>query len=300
MTTPGEQTLGPGATRISRRELVAGAALGAAGVALPRPAEARMGRRPRRARKTRKSDVVVVGGGLAGLVAAREIRRAGRSVLVLEARRRVGGRCFSKKIAGADDVANLGATFVGPTQRRILALARELGIGMFPTYNTGRNVFYWGGRRETYSGAIPPINPVALGEALVAITSLNEMAREVPLDAPWEAPRAAEWDGKTFETWKLENFRSADGRKLIDLAAQAIAAVEPRDVSLLGVLFFIHSAGSVEQLINTAGGAQESRVEGGTQLIAETLARRLGRKRVLRRATITRFARTACESGRSE
>lgn len=61
-------------------------------------------------------------------------------------------------------------------------------------------------------------------------------------------------------------------------------------MSLLFVLFYIHSAGSLEELINTAGGAQESRIDGGTQLISKELARRLGgRKRVLLRQAVRRI-----------
>ena len=260
---------------LSRRELVGAAAAGAAGMAAP---EAAAAKRKRKKKKIRRADVVVVGAGLAGLIAARDLRRAGKSVIVLEARNRVGGRCYSKSLgAGASDVANLGATFIGPTQRRMLALAKELGIGVFPTYNTGKNVLFFNGNRDTYEGAIPPVSPAALVEAQVAITQLNEMSKTVPLDAPWTAPRAAEWDGQTFETWKLANIATADGRKLLDLGIEAIFSIEPRDVSLLFVLFYIHSAGSLDELINTAGGAQESRIEGGTQLIAQELARRIGK-----------------------
>ena len=256
-------------------------------MAVPEAAEAK---RKRKRRKLRRADVVVVGAGLAGLVAARDLRRAGKSVIVLEARGRVGGRCYSRSLgSGASDVANLGATFVGPTQRRILALAKELGIGIFPTYNTGRNVLFFNGTRDTYEGTIPPVSPTALVEAQVAITQLNEMSKSVPLDAPWKAPRAAEWDGQTFETWKLANTVTADGRKLLDLGIQAVFSVEPRDVSLLFILFYIRSAGSLDELINTAGGAQESRIEGGAQRIAKELARRLGKKRVVLKAPVRRI-----------
>ena len=255
-------------------------------MAVPEAAEAK---RKKKKKKLRRADVVVVGAGLAGLVAARDLRRAGKSVIVLEARKRVGGRCYSKKLAGASDVANLGATFVGPTQRKIVGLARELGIGVFPTYNTGKNVLFFNGRRDTYEDAIPPVSPTALVEAQLAITQLNDMSKTVPLDAPWTAPRAAEWDGQTFETWKLANIQTADGRKLLDLGIEAVFSIQPRDVSLLFILFYIHSAGSLDELINTAGGAQESRIEGGTQLIANELRRRLGTKRVVLGAPVRRI-----------
>ena len=227
--------------------------------------------------------MVVVGAGLAGLVAARDLRRAGKSVIVMEARSRVGGRCFSKPIAPGvtEDVANLGATFIGDTQKRITALVKELGMGTFPVYNTGKNVLYFNGKRDTYTGAIPPIDVAALLEAQNGITKLNQMAQTVPLDAPWEAAEADAWDSQTFDTFKRANAQTANGRKLLELAIEAIFSVQARDVSLLYVLHYIHAAGNLDQLINTDGGAQETRVEGGTQKIAIELAKRIGKKRVL-------------------
>jgi monoamine oxidase len=142
------------------------AAAGAAGLALPEAAEAAKRKRKRKhkpkkraRRRVRTYDVVVVGAGFAGLVAARDLMRAGRSVMVLEARDRVGGRSFSRAIPGASDVANMGATFVGPGQDRIINLAKELGFSLFPTYNTGQNVVYFNGQRQTYEGAVPPVSP---------------------------------------------------------------------------------------------------------------------------------------------
>src|SRR4051812_31891093 len=113
---------------ISRRRFIGGAAASAAmaTLSLPRRAEA----------SPRHADVVVVGAGLAGLTAARAVASAGRSVLVLEARSRVGGRTLNHPLDGGR-YAELGGMFTGPTQDRIQALAQDLGIALFPTYNTG-------------------------------------------------------------------------------------------------------------------------------------------------------------------
>ena len=107
------------------------------------------------------------------------------------------------------------------------------------------------------------------------------MAEEVPLAAPWTAPKAREWDSQTLESWKLANMKTEEGRLLLDLGIEAVFAGEPRDVSLLHVLFYIHSAGSFENLINTAGGAQESRFVGGSQTVSKRVAARLGRRVLL-------------------
>jgi monoamine oxidase len=107
------------------------------------------------------------------------------------------------------------------------------------------------------------------------------MAGQVPLDAPWTAGNAREWDSQTFQTWIDQNVNTPGGKSLIELAVEAVFGAEPRDISLLFVLFYIHAAGSLDNLINTAGGAQESRVVGGSQSISLEMAKRLGRRVVL-------------------
>jgi monoamine oxidase len=109
----------------------------------------------------------------------------------------------------------------------------------------------------------------------------------VPLDQPWTAANAAEWDGQTVETWKLANTTTDSGRFLLDLGIESVFSAEPRDVSLLWTLFYIASAGNpstpgdFNRLINTADGAQDSRFVGGSQLVAIKAAKRLGRRVIL-------------------
>ena len=285
-------------SQITRRKLVGGAAAGAVGAALPSAAEAQ---RPRRSRRsTRRADVVVVGAGLAGLSAARQVARAGRSVVVLEAQGRVGGRILNAPI-GSGEVVEIGGQWIGPTQDRMFALARELGVGTFKTYNDGNNLYYRNGSLTPFSssgpfGPVPP-DPTGAVEAQKVIIQLNDMAQGVPRDAPWRAERAAEYDGQTFETFKQQNTTTDSGRFLLDVGIEAVFAAEPRDVSLLFVLFYIMSAGNestpgnFERLINTAGGAQESRLVGGSQQIAIRLARRLG-SRVVLRSPVRRIVQT--------
>src|SRR4051794_36343520 len=124
--------------RFTRREAIRGALAGGALAALP---AARYAATAQAAPRT--ADVVVVGAGLAGLTAAREVSQSGRSVIVLEARDRVGGRVLSHPLA-AGGYAELGGTFTGPTPDPVPAPAREGGVGPFPTSNTRHNGFLAG------------------------------------------------------------------------------------------------------------------------------------------------------------
>src|ERR1700723_2562051 len=123
--------------QITRRRLLSTAAVGAAAMALPQTA---------RASSSSSADVLVVGAGFSGLAAARKIAKAGKSVIVLEARDRVGGKILNKVLADGD-ITEAGGTYIGPTQTRMAALAQEYGVPTYPTYDTGDAVTIIGGKR---------------------------------------------------------------------------------------------------------------------------------------------------------
>jgi monoamine oxidase len=229
----------------------------------------------------RAIDAVVVGAGLAGLTAARELDAAGASVVVIEAQDRVGGRTMAGSVAGT--TVEMGGQWIGPNQRRIGALASEVGVETFPTHLPGRTVFCEGGRRSEYEeeGEIPFADPAALREIDDAFRALGELAKEVPADAPWTAKNAAELDAQTLETWKLEHTKSGGAGFYFDLAVESLHACEPRDVSLLGVLSDIAASGSFEGLFEIEASAEESRFVGGAHEVSVRLVGELEGRVVL-------------------
>jgi len=241
----------------------------------------------------RKVDVVVVGGGLSGLVAARRVARGGRTVLVVEARKRVGGRLLNHQLRTGGTI-EAGGAFIGPTQDHIAALARELGVATFEEYVTGKNVYVSRllGRQE-YTGTVPP-DPTILLDAALLLQQLDGFAAEMPVDAPWAHPRAAEWDAMTLADFIRKNsVNSAGITNLIRSWTQPGFGADPDQLSLLFVIHYIacsgneRTVGTFARNSDTAGGAQERRFVGGTQLVPLELARQLG-DRVALAAAVTR------------
>ena len=280
-------------THITRRRFVAGTLTTGAAAALPAAAEAaKHKRKPKRPStgSVRRADVVIVGAGFAGLTAARRLRQAGRSVIVMEARDRVGGRVWNHDLGGGH-ISERGGTFVGPTQDRMLALIKELGMSTFPTFDDGNDVYVAGSTKLTYSdtgplGTAPP-DPSTAAETAAVVAQLDQMSTSVPVDAPWEASSAAQWESYTLDRWVKENSASPNFQALVPLATRPIFGMEPRELSLLFVLFYIASSGdeqnpgTFERNFDTRGGAQQNRVVGGSQTIGLKIAAALGSRVVL-------------------
>jgi monoamine oxidase len=220
------------------------------------------------------ADVVVVGAGLSGLRAASEIAASGREVLVVEARERVGGRLLNGTLGEA--TVDLGGQWVGSDHRRVRSLAEELGVPVFPQFGAGRNLLDVAGRRRRYRGTIPRLGPRVLWDVFMARRRLDRLAAGVRAEEPWAAERAQELDAVTLGEWCDRNVRSPLARRLIALAGRTVWGAAPEDLSMLHVLFYVRSAGSFDRLIDTEGGAQQDRLDGGAQLLPLGLAERLG------------------------
>jgi monoamine oxidase len=215
-------------------------------------------------------DVIVIGAGYAGLTATYELRKADKNVLLLEARDRVGGRVWTKRFDDGSYV-DLGGAWVGPTQDRLYALARTFGVDTFKTYDEGKSTQFFRGQVKRYKGLIPPLPVGALLSLDAAIKKLNKMAKAVDLTQPWTTLNARQLDSMTLASWMEQQMNFDVAKQFFRVAAEAIWAADPAEISLLHALFYIKSGRDLDTLMNIKDGAQEERFVGGAQTIADRM-----------------------------
>ena len=190
---------------------------------------------------------------------------------------------------------------MGPTQDHIIKLAADHGIGTFSAVIPGDNVYVDpDGQRSTYSDTGPtgtaPLDPLILADLANVVSTLDSMSLEVPVDAPWNSPRAREFERYTLEEWVRQNSASDRFRALVPTATRPIFGCEPRDISLLFVLFYIAASGdethvgTFERNFNTRDGAQERRLASpAAQGLCQAMAKAMGSKNVLLKSPVRRI-----------
>ena len=183
-----------------------------------------------------KVDVVVVGAGLAGLSAARDLARAGTDVVVLEARNRPGGRVEQTSLADGR-LVQLGGEVVGPFHEAYAGLVSELGLTLEPSFpqlpgedtsvlSTGRVIgddFAWMTEedRASYDAA----------EA-----AFGKLASTVDPDDPWSHPDAERLDRISVGQWLREAGATPGAVRARDLAMLSLSAESVERTSLLADL----------------------------------------------------------------
>jgi monoamine oxidase len=189
-------------------------------------------------------DVVVVGGGLAGLTAARRLDQAGKRVLVLEAADHAGGRMLSQQLVTEPGTCvDLGGQWVGLTQTAMVNLAKELGVGRFKSHHEGDTVFIWKGQRSTFHGSFPPFRddpPAVSPPELADGKQIWEKVEALKVGPnPWTDPNAGALDGQLLSDWLNATTNTDFGKFVVTVMARigGSGAFEPRQVSRLHMQF---------------------------------------------------------------
>lgn len=220
-------------------------------------------------------DVVIVGAGAAGLTAANELRKAGLSVVVLEARDRVGGRLWTDVIDGA--MLEIGGQWVSPDQDALIETIADLGLETYSRYREGDSVYVGpDGTARRFTGEMFPVSPET--EAVIAqITErLDAMVAEIDPDRPWDHPRAVEWDTISWDAWLRAQTDDDEAVRNLAFATGSAMLTKPTHAfSLLQSLLMAASAGSYSNLVD-ADFILDKRVVGGLQQVPLLLAERLG------------------------
>jgi putrescine oxidase len=221
------------------------------------------------------TDVVIVGAGAAGLTAATELVKAGRTVVVLEARDRVGGRLWTDEIDGA--MLEIGGQWVSPDQDALIETLDELGLETYPRYREGVNVYLApDGTRRTFEGEIFPVPPATEQEIVTLIEKLDALVAEIDPERPWEHPDAKDLDEISFARWLETQTDDEEARENIGMFIAGAMLTKPAHAfSALQALLMAASAGSFSNLVD-ADFILDRRVVGGLQQVPLRLAERLG------------------------
>ncbi|KAL4939803.1 hypothetical protein BDV06DRAFT_230816 [Aspergillus oleicola] len=240
-------------------------------------------------------DVVIVGAGLAGLTAATEVRRAGLSFVVLEARDRVGGKTWSQPIpADGQGVVDLGAAWINDVnQTRVYTLAKRFGAEILEQNTTGQCVLEdTEGKISNFAYGELPKFDVVTAQGVARIRDMVEADCQT-LDPT--RPQSTEWDAMTFEAYLRSRGASSEALLTATVWTRAMLGHDPRDISALYFLAYCKSGGGLLQMrSDRRGGGQHLRFRQGMQHMAKCLAAELPKDSVRLSSPVNSISQESC------
>lgn len=252
---------------LSRRALLVGAAAATACATAPSPT------RPVHTGSARtRPRVVVVGAGLAGLVAAYRLKQREVDVTLYEAQRRVGGRAFTLR-EYFPVKCELGGELVDTRHAALRALLTELDLPLVDlaaaTTSLERERYVLGGQRYTERQLLELMRPVVA----LMLRDLRALGNTAP---NWEhhSPAAAALDALSTSQWLERNGVRGPLRSLFDAAFTSELG---RDLSEQSALTFLYAVGKDLDRLSLFGASDERfMVRDGSDAPALALAQRLG------------------------
>ena len=181
-------------------------------------------------------DVMVLGAGLAGLSSARDLKRSGADVVVLEARDRVGGRVEAVTLPDGRTVQAGGEVF-GPGHTAYGELVEELGLMVEPSYVADPGEISWGLVDGVHVGDdVPWMTGLERRDEERVERAFVELAATVDPDDPWAHPDAAALDGTSLADWLRAHDALPAVHRRHKLASLSLACDGPERTSLLAEL----------------------------------------------------------------
>ncbi|XP_068121702.1 amine oxidase [flavin-containing] B-like [Hyperolius riggenbachi] len=220
-------------------------------------------------------DVIVIGGGISGLSAAKLLKESGLSVLVLEAQNRVGGRTHTIRNKEVQYV-DVGGAYVGPTQNRLLRMAKELGVQTYKVYLNGHLIQHTKGKSYKFIGPFPPAyNPLVYLDYNNFLRTMDQWGSQIPADCPWKAPHAKIWDKMSMKEFIEKVCWTSAARSFGELLVNLVVTAETAQVSTLWFLWYVKICGGTVRTFSTENGGQERKFVGGSGQISEKIMERL-------------------------
>ncbi len=192
------------------------------------------------AQNKRQVDVVVVGAGLAGLSAARQLTQAGAKVVVLEARGRPGGRVYSQRLANGQ-VIDLGAQFIGDVQPLVSALVDEAGLARVAGRKPG-DVLYLSSPRAEPVRRHPDAMPLTWLGRLDALQAFWRLERAA---AACDRASSPKFDAVTAASFLRKRFLREETYRAIAGYVEGELCVPLNDISAQELLTQISSIGGL-------------------------------------------------------
>lgn len=192
-------------------------------------------------------DVLIVGAGLSGLIAARRLLHQGLSVQVLEARTRIGGRMVSRSLRDGA-VVDLGGQWGGKSHHRFAALLSELSISRYSSHYEGDGIWCWRGQRTQaplaarFEDSLLFFEPDALNlnaEELAATQTLQRefaaLVGRINPRQPWRSPEAERLDQLSVAGWAAQRTSIPLARLPLDWLCRVggSGGFEPWETSIL-------------------------------------------------------------------
>lgn len=182
-----------------------------------------------------RSDVIVLGAGLAGLSAARDLMNAGADVRVLEARSRAGGRVEQTTLADGR-LMQLGGEVVGPSHTAYTQLVDELGLTLVPAFAGLPGDDVWMLASGRHVGELPFFDDADRASYERAEAEFRRLVASVDPDDPWSHPDAERLDRLSVGQWLREVGATPNVVRARDIAMLALAAESVERTSLLSDL----------------------------------------------------------------